>query len=126
MHTRSLVLFALTSAACLTTQLSAFAGPISPVEIYKAQAGALVYSTVSSALLKAPGRPSEASVTITFQLDAQAHVSALAIVAHTGGQWAEDTARAAMSKIRFQPGSKAVQKELGTHTIEVKTDVGFH
>jgi hypothetical protein len=130
MDTRSLVLFALTGAVCLISQLDAFAGPrIDAVAIYRAQASALVYQTVSSALLKAPGRPSEVSVTITFQLDSEGHVSNLAIVARKSGQWAEDVARAAMSKIRFQPASNATREELGRRTnglVDVSTTVGFN
>jgi hypothetical protein len=127
MHTRSIVLFALMSAAYLTTSVGIVAGQrTSPVAIYRAQASALVYQAVSAALLKAPGRPSEASVTITFQLDGQAHVSNLAIVARKGGLWAEDVARKAMSSVRFQQPSQAVRDELGNKLIDVSTDVGFN
>jgi hypothetical protein len=126
MRPRSTVLIAVIGLACLTRLAGPLAAErVSAVGIYRAQAGALVYSTVSSALLKDPGHPSEASVTITFQLDADAHISNLAIVAEKGGQWAEDTAREAMSKVRFRPASKAVRDELGSNSIEVSTTVGF-
>ena len=125
---RSIVPFALTGALSLTMLLDAIAGPrIDAVAIYRTRASALVYQTVSSALLKASNRPSEASVTIKFQLDSEGHVSNLEIVARTGGQWAEDTARAAMSKIKFQPASNAAREGLRGETglVDVSTTAGF-
>lgn len=126
MHIRSVPLFVL--IALLTAPAGLLGNPpYSPVAIYRYQASALVYQTVSSALLKDP-HPSEASVTVTLQLDVQGHVSNLAIVANKGGQWAKDRAREAMTKVKFQPAAKVVRDDFERHgirVIDVTTNVGF-
>lgn len=125
MHTRRIVLFLLAFAAFLTTQVAGVKGQHSALDIYRQQSRALVYQEVSAAL-KGPGHPSEVLVTIRFQLDRQGHLSSQEIVAEKGGKWAEDTARRAMNKIRFQPPSKQVLGELGSKLfIELTVNVGF-
>ena len=124
--TRFIVLFVPALAVYLTSQVRIAEGQLSALDIYRAQSRALVFQTVSSALL-GPGHPSEVLVTIRFQLDRQGHLSSQEIVAEKGGKWAEDTARKAMNTIRFQPPSKQVLRELGSKLfIDMVVNVGFH
>jgi hypothetical protein len=125
MHTRSLILFVLVWWGHVITQVDVMAGKLNPVMIYRAQASALVYQTVSAAFAHNPGRPGDVSVTVTFQLDREAQVHNLVILSRKGGQWAEDTARKAMNTLRFRPAPQKVFDELGKQVIDVRTDVGI-